>query len=83
MESQSLEKVPGLQEVVEELKSSAVCIGIFFDIITKWYRAFNLVWLQLRDIHNSKSANRTELGIPKELPLKVKKKDRRNNFTEL
>ncbi len=35
----SLEELPGLQEVLEELKSSAV----FLDILTKYYRAFSLV----------------------------------------
>ena len=43
MESKSLEKVPGLQEVLGELKSSAVLSGIILDILTERYCAFNLV----------------------------------------
>ncbi len=34
-ESKSLEKVPRLQEVLEELKSSASLSGFFLDILTK------------------------------------------------
>ncbi len=35
MESKSLEKVPGLQEVPEELNGSAFFRGIVLDILTK------------------------------------------------
>ncbi len=40
MESKSLDTVPGLQEVLEALKSSAVLIGIFLDILTKMISCF-------------------------------------------
>ena len=79
MESNSLEKVPWLQEILEELKSSAIFRGIFIlsDIMLSIWYSYSLQVFFFLDYE----INRTEFGKTKELPLKVFKNIRKK-YTE-